>query len=390
MGTWIQQIDNLDHHKYLRAGAFILILGGFLSGNTIFFFIGSLYMFYFLACYLYLDRVGRKLEFSIVEDQIKIFPNEEGKFTIKIVQHSRLPIFFGNILLAVDKNLMLQSGDQRKQLSQLKIPFSLMGKSELLIDVPFTAISRGVAKVRRIDIEISHFMDAGKVYLQKSDLIRFEAIVYSDRRIVSGMERIVPRNQGKYATKSSLFEDMTTIVGTRNYQNGDAFNKVHWKASARMARLQTKLHERSSEFSWLIVLDIRSSDFEERLKAVTFLLHHAAAHHIPFSLLVNIKKAGKPSYFELPYGEGKKQLLLALTFLARLQSNNVAIGMDSFERITFSHALTSPYVIICADQDRVAGWKMPTSTHVYGLDISDGHFTLRLWRSYQKQEVLHG
>ncbi|WP_417900472.1 DUF58 domain-containing protein [Bacillus haimaensis] len=390
MGTWSQQIDNLDHHKYLRAGAFVLMFGGMLSGNAIFFFIGSLYMFYFLACYLYLDKVGRKLEFSIVEEQIKLFPNEEGTFTIKLEQHSRLPIFFGNIVLAVDNNLKFQAGDERKQMSILKIPFSLMGKSVLLIDVPFTAHSRGVAKIRQVDIDIRHFMDEGKVYRHKTDLQIFETVVYSDRRIVSGMERIVPRNQGTYATKSSLFEDMTNIVGTRNYQNGDAFNKVHWKASARMAKLQTKLHERSSQFSWLMVLDIRSTDFEERLKAVTYLLHHAAANHIPFSLLVNIKKAGKPSYFELPSGEGKKQLQMALTFLARLQSNNVAIGMESFERITFQHALTSPYVIICADQERVASWKMPTSTKVYILDCIDQHYTLRQWRSYHRQGVLHG
>ncbi|MCA1319325.1 DUF58 domain-containing protein [Bacillus tianshenii] len=390
MGIWSQQIDNLNHHKYLRAGAFILMFGGMLSGNAIFFFIGSLYMFYFLACYLYLDRVGRKLEFSIVEEQIKLFPNDEGKFTIKLEQHSRLPIFFGNIHLAVDKNLKFQAGDERKQMSILKIPFSIMGKGVLQIAVPFTARSRGVAKIRRVEIDIRHFMDAGKVYRHKTDLIKFEAIVYSERKVVAGMERIVPRNQGSYAMKSSLFEDRTTIVGTRDYQDGDAFNKVHWKASARMAKLQTKLHERTSQFSWLLVVDIRSSDFEERLKAVTFLLHHAAANHIPFSLLVNIKKAGKPSYFELPSGEGKKQLQMALTFLARLQSNNVAISMDSFERITFQHALTSPYVIICADQERIAGWKMPSSTKVYNLDGTDQLFRLNPWRSDQRQEVQYG
>lgn len=390
MGIWSQQIDNLNHHKYLRAGAFILMFGGMLSGNAIFFFIGSLYMFYFLACYLYLDRVGRKLEFSIVEEQIKLFPNDEGKFTIKLEQHSRLPIFFGNINLAVDKNLKFQVGDERKQMSILKIPFSIMGKGVLQIEVPFTARSRGVAKIRRVDIDIRHFMDAGKVYRHKTDLVKYEAIVYSERKVVAGMERIVPRNQGTYAMKSSLFEDRTTIVGTRDYQDGDAFNKVHWKASARMAKLQTKLHERTSQFSWLLVVDIRSSDFEEKLKAVTFLLHHAAANHIPFSLLVNIKKAGNPSYFELPSGEGKKQLQMALTFLARLQSNNVAISMDSFERITFQHALTSPYVIICADQERIAGWKMPSSTKVYTLDGTDQLFRLNPWRSDQRQEVQYG
>ncbi|WP_078380794.1 DUF58 domain-containing protein [Sutcliffiella halmapala] len=390
MNNWNQQIDNLSYHKYLRAATFMLLFAGFLSGNTIFFFIASLYMFYFLASYFYLAYVGKKLKFTIVEGQMKLFPRDEGKFTIKIEQHSRLPIFFGNIHLAVDKNIKFPIGEEQSRLNVLKIPFSLFGKSELLIDVPFIVVQRGVAKIHRVDIEISHFMDFGKVYLQKNDVTKFEAIVYSDQRLVSGLERIIPRSQGSYPTKTSLFEDMSTIVGTRNYQNGDPFNKVHWKATARMAKLQTKMFERTSQFSWLIVLDIRSGELEEKIKAITFLLHHATTYSIPFSLLINIKKVGKPSYFELPYGEGKKHLQVALTFLARLQTNNVAIGMKTFERITYQHALTAPYVIICADRDRVSDWKLPSSTNAYRLFMEEQHSILRQWSYSTQQEVLHG
>ncbi len=347
-------------------------------------------MFYFLASYFYLEFVGRKLQFSIVEDQIKLFPNDEGKFTIKIEQQSWLPIFFGSVLLAVDKNISFHIGEERKQLNLIKIPFTIFGKRELQIEVPFIAKKRGVAKIHRVDIEIGHFIDYGKVYLQKVDLTKLEVVVYSDQRKVSGLKRIIPKNQGNYPSKSAIIEDLTTIVGTRDYQNGDPFNKIHWKASARMAGLQTKMFERSSQFSWLIVLDIRASYLEERIKVVTFLLHHAASNHIPFSLIVNSKKVGKPSYFELPNGEGKRHLQLALTFLARLQVNSVAIGMHSFEKITYQHALSSPYVIVCADQESVAGWHMPTTSHVYGLAVSDQTYSLHQWRSFVSQEVQHG
>ncbi|WP_339145913.1 MULTISPECIES: DUF58 domain-containing protein [unclassified Sutcliffiella] len=390
MKRWNQQVDNLTHHIYFRTVAFLIIAIGLLTGHPILFFMGTMYFIYFVVSYYYLDKVGGKLLFTIVEEKIKLFPGESGTIRLKIAQPSRLPIFLGKILLVADNNIDFQNGDRRTRISQIKIPFSLLGRSEVVVEVPFIAKERGVARLHQIELQISHFLDIGKVYLQKSDVTKFEALVYSEQLKVSGLERIVPRNQGSYPTRSSLFEDASAIIGTRDYANGDAFNRIHWKASARVSSLQTKVHEKTSQFSWLIVFDIRSGNLEERIKGITNLVHHATKHHIPFSLLVNIKKVGTPSYYELPYGEGKRHLQSALTILARLQGNSVSIGMPTFERITYQHAANSPYVILCGEEERMKGWRMPPATNVYWLDVTESHSSLRLWHSVIGKEAANG
>lgn len=390
MTRWNQQIDNLTHHIYFRACAFVIIAIGFFTGHPILFFMGSLYFVYFVVSYYYLANVGKKLKLTIVDGQVKVFPGETGIIKLKIEQPSRLPVFSGRIQLVADNNIEFQNGDRRTRISQISLPFSLMGKSELIIDIPFTAVERGVAKLHHIELQISHFIDFGKVYLQKNDLTKFEALVYSEQVPVTGLERIMPRNQGTYPTRSSLFEDVSTIIGTRDYAAGDSFNRIHWKASAKVTTLQTKMYEKTSQFSWLIVFDIRSGNLEERIKGITHLLHHATKFNIPYSLLVNIKRVGTPSYFELPYGEGKRHLQTALTMLARLQGNSVSIGMATFERITFQHAAHAPYVILCGEEERLRGWRMPTGTNVNLLDVKEDSCTLIPWRSEARKEAVNG
>ncbi|QFT88987.1 hypothetical protein FIU87_10045 [Bacillus sp. THAF10] len=387
MKKWNQQVDNLSYHVYFRACAFVIIAIGFFTGHTILFLLGSAYLMYFLVSYFYMEKVGEKLQLSIVTEKIKVFPGETGVVKINIQQHSWLPIFNGKIHLVVDNNIQFENGDIRTRVCQLNLPFSLMGRSELEIEVPFVARTRGIARFHQIEVQIANFLDGGKVYLKKSDVTKFEALVYSEQQVVHGLEKIFPRNQGSYPSRSSIFEDHTNIVGTRDYVNGDSFNKIHWKASARMNQLQTKLHEKTLQFSWLIVFDVRSANLEKRIKGVTFLLNHAAKHHIPFSFLINIKKKGTPSYFELPYGSGKQHLQTALTILARLQGNSISISMKSFERVAYQHALTSPYVILCADEERLHGWKLPSSTSVY---ILDDRCNLSYWQRLERKEAANG
>ncbi|CAG9621860.1 DUF58 domain-containing protein [Sutcliffiella rhizosphaerae] len=377
MSGWNKQVDNLGVHVYLRACAFVIIVIGFVTGHTLLFLLGSMYFLYFLVSYFYLNRVGEKLQFTIVEEKMKLFPGDAGVLKIKIKQPSRLPIYIGRVYFVVDNNIHFVNGDERTRISQINIPFSLLGRSEVVIEVPFIAKARGVARLHQVELQITHFLDGGKLYLHKSDVTKFEALIYSEQKHVHGLTRIFPRKQGAFPTRASIYEDNTNIVGTRDYVNGDSFNKIHWKATARMNSLQTKQHEKTLQFSWLIVLDVRSGNLEDRIKGISFLLHYAMKHQIPFSLLINIKKKGAPSYLELPFGSGKRHLQTALTILARIQGNSITVGMKSLERIVYQHAVNSPYVIICADSDRLNGWKLPTHTSVY---ILDGYNQLIHWK----------
>ncbi|WP_069804577.1 DUF58 domain-containing protein [Thermogemmatispora onikobensis] len=61
---------------------------------------------------------------------------------------------------------------------------------------------------------------------------------------------------GERPTPQRLLEDPARVCGIRDYQQGDELRRVHWKASARAMRLQSKVYEASATYTLAIFLDM--------------------------------------------------------------------------------------------------------------------------------------
>ena len=63
---------------------------------------------------------------------------------------------------------------------------------------------------------------------------------------------------GDSAARRRLLEDPLRVAGIREYAPGDDPRRVHWKATARMGALQSKLLDPSTQRTLLIALDVRT------------------------------------------------------------------------------------------------------------------------------------
>lgn len=70
------------------------------------------------------------------------------------------------------------------------------------------------------------------------------------------------RNLGDFTAERSIFEDPTRLRGIRDYQRGDALKRIHWRASARMGRLCTKIFDPVVEPGATVVLDFHRDSWE--------------------------------------------------------------------------------------------------------------------------------
>ncbi|MBO0779864.1 MAG: DUF58 domain-containing protein [Ktedonobacteraceae bacterium] len=64
---------------------------------------------------------------------------------------------------------------------------------------------------------------------------------------------------GELRAPRRLLEDPARVVGVRDYAYGDSMRRVHWKASARMMQLQSKVFEASTTYNMVLFLNIVSS-----------------------------------------------------------------------------------------------------------------------------------
>lgn len=385
---WKQQIDISKQHRLVNAILFILLSASFFLGSTPLIFLYFSIMAYMWANFLYLSYVAKKLEVRIVEERIKLFSGDKQVLRLRITHNSLLPIFNGKLRVGTDKNIHFQGGEVLLHLSQLHLRFQQIGRSEWEVEIPFTAIERGVGQLHLFDMEIDSFFGWGKVYLQTRDKLQFEVIVYPRSEKVAGLEKIYPKKQGEQPSRSSLFEEKSRVLGTRDYVTGDPFGGIHWKATARMNSLQSKVYERTTQLSWLFVIDISTSSFEEKMRGLAFLVQYATKHNISFSILVNIKKPGNPSYIVMNSGEGKQQLYAGMMLLARIKVENVMIPSMTFGQILHQQAGRHPYIIACAEQEVMEKWNLPASTEGFALEsVGGGVKLVRLRKGMKHQEI---
>lgn len=70
----------------------------------------------------------------------------------------------------------------------------------------------------------------------------------------------IPSRQffGDIRLRRHLFQDPVLTAGVRDYISGDSLKRIHWKSSARLGKLQTKVYEPTTTVDLSLFLDIRT------------------------------------------------------------------------------------------------------------------------------------
>jgi len=112
------------------------------------------------------------------------------------------------------------------------------------------------------------------------------------------------------------------VLGTRDYQPSRPARHIHWKASARLARLQEKVFEPSGQGRVLLALELggfqAGEAFEGTLEVIASAAVRLAGQGFAVGFLCNAA-AGAVGRTRVPPGRGPGQLPMILESLALLQ-----------------------------------------------------------------------
>ena len=119
------------------------------------------------------------------------------------------------------------------------------------------------------------YYQLGPLVLETGDLFglhrRFR--VLTEPQFLLVMPKVLPlsgyaisskRPIGEVRMTYRLYEDPTRISGVRAYQEGDAMNRIHWRATARTGALHSKVYEPSTVAGTTILLDFHKDSHEQR------------------------------------------------------------------------------------------------------------------------------
>jgi uncharacterized protein (DUF58 family) len=63
---------------------------------------------------------------------------------------------------------------------------------------------------------------------------------------------------GDIRLQRHLFQDPVLTAGVRDYHSGDSLKRIHWKSTARLGKLQTKVYEPTTTVDMSLFLDVRT------------------------------------------------------------------------------------------------------------------------------------
>lgn len=283
---------------------------------------------------LYLKNVGKKLTLVNDKKRSRMFKGGKSEWELTF-ENKGLPIWNGQLRLYFhDAVKPLNNKDMsHTKLIEIVVPLTIGFKEIVTVKVPIEGQKRGLSRLKNLELTIPHLFGEGSVFLLHQPLLLMEQMVYPNIYTLKDNRKASPLKPGDYEYKHSLFQDLFSPIGTRDYQAGDQFHHIHWKASARMQQLQTKVFTQVANESVLLVLNVVNhysiiSDLEERIEEVASFVDYFYREGIPFSLTVNVRSFGAVPYLHLPVGDGQKHRQQAMELLSVLSNNELTVPFN--------------------------------------------------------------
>jgi uncharacterized protein (DUF58 family) len=140
----------------------------------------------------------------------------------------------------------------------------------------------------------------------------------------------IPSQQffGDIRLKRHLFQDPVLTAGVRDYHFGDSLKRIHWKSTARLGKLQTKVYEPTTTVDLSVILDVRTlagqmwgSNVQLQelgIIAAASISQHALKAGYRVGLYVNQTTRFSRGMVRVPHSQHPDQLLRILEALAQL------------------------------------------------------------------------
>lgn len=328
-----ESLNATDNHYDVFTGIVVVLAlaGLYLDRQLLFLFIGLLAI-YIIGNRLYNRQLGKGV---ILENPIQLvrgYAGEEGQLKFTIKNDSYLPYLNGYLSFEMSHQIINKEylHAAKKEWNLYYIPFSLPGKSEVTVTIPLRIDRRGIGRVKQIEYTFPHLLLYKPIVLKYMGRFQTEFLVYPKLQAVANLESIQNQHIGEDTAVFSPYEDLLQPVGTRNYVQSDPFQRIHWKASARSQKLQTKIYERNQQIAWTIVVNISKrsplgnyaihSDLEAILSETAYLCRWITKQDQPMEVYINGSIMTK--YLHLKEDQGLRHLKRILEMVARVETGS--------------------------------------------------------------------
>ena len=169
------------------------------------------------------------------------------------------------------------------------------------------------------------------------------------------------RPLGEALAPRRLIDDPLRFAGARDYMPGDNPRHIHWKNSARLRRLQTRIFDPEATQSVVLVTDVRTSGtgvywvvppyLELIISAAASIAAHALAERRPVGLFTNASAVRYEGPIEVPIGRSLGQQARLMEAFARMRGFALVTGEALLQKLSRSLPWGATVVVLSAQPD---------------------------------------
>jgi uncharacterized protein (DUF58 family) len=266
----------------------------------------------------------------------RIFYGEEAQLTIEVTNAKPLPLAWLLLRDAFPRNIALLTGElEAGQEPGQEQPEKAVSH---LTDVLALRWYERVRRTYRIRGDNRGLYLFGPVSLSSGDLFGFhrKSETHSTQDALRVYPRIVPvtrlglpaeRPAGEEKAKRRIIEDPLRVATVREYVPGDSIRHIHWKNTARLDRLQTKVFDPGARRVTVLFVDLQTVTnpygiVPEYLELAITAAGSVAVHGLDERYAVGVYATGGPrnaNYWTIvPPGRSSAQATRILDALAPL------------------------------------------------------------------------
>ena len=273
-----------------------------------------------ITCRLWADHGLRGLYADREAHRLRLFPGDEATFSVHVRNGKRLPVsleLFQSFPEGLDEITPALEGGFPGSPRRV-----LLGRSgEALSTFHVRGLSRGcydIPQGKVVSKDPLGLFSRDKPFGGPQEVLVYPALLdledqdFAQRHLMGDTRSIGPLCRTYKGIQSAGLHPDTPA------------RRIHWKASARHGKLLAKVLEHTADLRLCIALDgdsfqLPGPSMEKALSLAASLAVWADEKKVPFGLVSNLSRHGRPGPVSLPVGSGPSQPSLALEALARAE-----------------------------------------------------------------------
>jgi uncharacterized protein (DUF58 family) len=201
-----------------------------------------------------LALVGLETHLAVSPD--RLIAGEPLVATVTVVNRKPLPLPWLDLRLFLPEGIETPEPTPGLARGWVNAGFAPRGHERLVLRFPLAVTQRGAYAIGPIRLRGGDWL--GFTVSERTEKAAVQVVAYPAPLAVRDRQLPSLRPLAELATRRGLLPDPLRFRGVREHRSGDPRKEIHWKASARLRELQTKLYEPATSLDAVFLVNVAS------------------------------------------------------------------------------------------------------------------------------------